>query len=342
MNLLFKKFFISLLVVSFVFCSCSKNEKAEDENRDGTVFSDEIDESENKSEYFSEKVTGVIYVNKAGLYTETEDGKMKWAAEASLGDEPVYLGEKKEALRTDGQKRGFFHVMFKDKEYWIQDYSYEPATVPAFISAPEAILYKSDSLTAVTGEIIPQYLPVAVYKDSLQDENSKFVKIAAYSPEFISSWSIKEKFVKRDAVIMDPDSTAAMFLAQVAMESRNDTIRTELFQNAIEMGTGFTDDIAALKELAEIIIREENFMKNLSPEKINVKVSVNKETELLSIPQSGEARILNTLKENSSAVALRKIIIKTQEDDEGEEWFFVQDKQKKGWIKSKELEIKDK
>lgn len=335
-----KKFFIAVFAVSFIFFACSKNdEKAPEENMNEGTNSG----MENTSEIFSEETTGVIYVHKTGLYTETEEGKMKWAAEASLGDEPVYLGEKKEAVRTDGQKRTFFHINFKGKEYWVQDYSYEPATVPAFISASDAVLYKSDSLTAVTDEIIPQYLPVAVYKDSLEDENSKFVKIAAYSSEFISSWSLKEKFVKRDAVMMEPVNTAAMLLANVAMESRNDTIRTELFQNAIEMGSDFTDDIAALKELTEIIIYEENFMKDFSPEKINVKVSVNKETELLSIPVRGESRVLSTFKEKSSAVALRKVIVKNKtSSDEDEQWFFVQDKQKKGWVMAKELEIKDK
>ena len=277
--------------------------------------------------------TGVIYANGTGLYTETDEGKMKWTAEAALGDIAVYLGEKKEAARTDGQTRSFFHIQLNDKDYWVQDYSFEPDTVPAFISTADTVLYKSESLAAMTDEIVPQYLIVAVYKKSLENANNRFLEIAAYSSEFVTTWSVKEKFVKRENVETNKTSVDAMILAQVAMESKNDTIRAELFQNAIEMGSSYSDVIADLQSLAEIMIKEENFLKNISAEKINEKVTVAEDIDLLSIPDEDNARIVNMLKADSSAVATRKYVGQNASGEE-REWLYIQSKQKKGWVQA--------
>ena len=315
-----KNIFVVIFAVAFVFSSCTKKEKEAE--------SDAAAEKESALE-----MRGVVYVPKTGLYVENDEGKMKWAAEASLGDLPYYLGEKKEAQRTDGQKRTFFHVELNGNQYWIQDYSYEPATTPGFIAAEDVVLYKSASLTAASDEIIPQYLPVAVYNDHAKDPGSKFVKIAAYSSEFYTTWTIKEQFVKRDAVEMREENITAMYLAVVASESRNDTIRAELFQNAIEMNSGYSSEIADLQNLTEIIVKEELFMKTVAPEKINEKVLIETDLYLKSIPCRRSARVLCTLKEGSSATATRKLVCSDPEDDDSEaEWLYIQSKQKKGWV----------
>lgn len=333
----FKKYFILLFVFISVISACSKKEsqstdiKTPEEPRNVTDNSESPLENDVMPTAGS---SGVIYVNKAGLYTETDDGKMKWTAEASLGDIATYLGEKKEAVRTDGQKRTFFHVTLNDKVYWVQDYSYEPDTVPAFISKQDVILYKSESLAAMTDEFIPRYTIVAVYKDSLEKTNDKFIKIAAYSPELIASWLVKEKYVKRDAVETSAESVEAMILAQVAMESKNDTIRTELFQNAIEIDSPYRDSIAFLQSLAEILIQEENFMKELSTEKINEKVTALEDINLLSIPDINAARTVNILKAGSTATASRKYLKNAESSESEEEWLYIQNKQKKGWVQA--------
>lgn len=311
--------------------ACAKTQKVEAAGDDPHMAADTGAVSAEKTETAATS-TGVIYVNNAGLYTETEDGKMKWVAEASLGDIALYLGEKKEAVRTDGQKRTFFHVRLNDKVYWVQEYSYEPDTVPAFISGQDVILYKSESLAAMTDEFIPRYTIIAVYKDSLEKTADKFIKIAAYSPELITSWSIKEKYVKRDTVETDTASVEAMILAQVAMESRNDTIRTELFQNAIELGSSYSDEIAILQALAESIVQEENMMKGIAPEKINETVTALDDLTTVSIPDSQNARPLSMLKAGSTATATRKYFKKDENSESEEEWLYIQQKQKKGWV----------
>ena len=298
--------------------ACAKTQKVEAAGDDPHMAADTGAVSAEKTETAATS-TGVIYVNNAGLYTETEDGKM-------------YLGEKKEAVRTDGQKRTFFHVRLNDKAYWVQEYSYEPDTVPAFISGQDVILYKSESLAAMTDEFIPRYTIIAVYKDSLEKTADKFIKIAAYSPELITSWSIKEKYVKRDTVETDTASVEAMILAQVAMESRNDTIRTELFQNAIELGSSYSDEIAILQALAESIVQEENMMKGIAPEKINETVTALDDLTTVSIPDSQNARPLSMLKAGSTATATRKYFKKDENSESEEEWLYIQQKQKKGWV----------
>ncbi len=335
------KFFTKLLVVCMAvflcFSSCSKDKTEEpvatgepmeiEEGKDDTGADAKSGDAYVKGE------EGVIYVNKASLYTETDDGQMKWAAEASIGDIAVYLGEKKEAKRTDGQKRMFFHIQLKEKEFWIQDYCYEPGTVPAFIAGDETILYKSDSLTAASDEIIPKYFFVAVYKDSINTGHYKFVKIACYCPELVYSWVVKEKFVKAELVEFDKTSIEAMLLATVAMESKNETIRNELFQNAIELNSKYSDDIAGLQNLAAVMEIENEFLNKIKIEKIKEKFTASQDIELLSIPSLNESRVLASVKADTALTASKKASI-TSDDGETEDWYFVQNKQSKGWIQS--------
>ena len=325
--------------------SCAKNGGQSTENSPSggtqeTVQSDVKQESASGSENTA-GVSGVIYVNNAGLYTENDEGKMKWAAEAALGDKALYLGEKKEAVRTDGQKRTFFHIELNGQAYWIQDYSYEPDTVAAFISGQDVVLYKSESLAAMTDEFIPRYAIVAVYNDSLEKADSKFIKIAAYNSELVTSWSIKDKYVKRDAVETDEMSVSAMILAQVAMESKNDTIRGELFQNAVEIGSPYSDTIAVLQSLSEIMIKEDNFMKELTTEKINEKVTAIDDINLLSIPDENASRTVNMLKAGTAATATRKYVKQNADSENAVEWLYIQNKQKKGWVQVDSVKIQN-
>ena len=325
--------------------SCAKNggQSTENSPSGGTqeaVLSDVKQESASGSENTA-GVSGVIYVNNAGLYTENDEGKMKWAAEAALGDKALYLGEKKEAVRTDGQKRTFFHIELNGQAYWIQDYSYEPDTVAAFISGQDVVLYKSESLAAMTDEFIPRYAIVAVYNDSLEKADSKFIKIAAYNSELVTSWSIKDKYVKRDAVETDDMSVSAMILAQVAMESKNDTIRGELFQNAVEIGSPYSDTIAVLQSLSEIMIKEDNFMKELTTEKINEKVTAIDDINLLSIPDENASRTVNMLKAGTAATATRKYVKQNADSENAVEWLYIQNKQKKGWVQVDSVKIQN-
>ncbi len=325
--------------------SCAKNGGQSTENSPSggtqeTVQSDVKQESASGSENTA-GVSGVIYVNNAGLYTENDEGKMKWAAEAVLGDKALYLGEKKEAVRTDGQKRTFFHIELNGQAYWIQDYSYEPDTVAAFISGQDVVLYKSESLAAMTDEFIPRYAIVAVYNDSLEKADSKFIKIAAYNSELVTSWSIKDKYVKRDAVETDDMSVSAMILAQVAMESKNDTIRGELFQNAVEIGSPYSDTIAVLQSLSEIMIKEDNFMKELTTEKINEKVTAIDDINLLSIPDENASRTVNMLKAGTAATATRKYVKQNADSENAVEWLYIQNKQKKGWVQVDSVKIQN-
>lgn len=335
-----RKFVLLLCVSLLAFASCTKEDVTSKSEPAMPEAMDSMEKDTPKESMGEVNADGVIYVHRAGLYTETDDGKMKWAAEASLGDVAIYLGEKKEAQRTDGQKRLFFHISLKEKEYWIQDYCYEPNTVAGFISAADTVLYKSDSLTAVTDEIIPQYFIVAVYKDSLNSSNQKFVKIAAYCPELVTSWIVKEKYAKRDTVEFQKENVAAMVLAQIAMETQSETSRAELFQNAIEMNSHYSDDIAILQNLAQVMDTEAAFLKKLEAEKTDKKFTAKEDIDLLSIPSSeGEPRVLASVKADTILHASKKVVI-VDGDGSQTEWYYVQNKQKKGWVQASYLEEK--
>ncbi len=342
MNKFFRKAVIVFLCVSlaFIFSSCEKkgeNKESNVVNNENSTTtannqSKESGEDNQEEELDIEPVEGVIYAHQASIYTETDEGKMKWAGETALGDIATYLGEKKKAKRTDNKERTFFHIMLNEKEYWIQDYCYEPNTVLAFISGNNTVIYKSESLTAATDEFIPKYFMVAVYKDSLNSSNKKFVKIAAYCPELYRSWVVKEKFVKRDFVELGTNNVEAMVLAQIAMDSDNETIREELFQNAIEIDTKYSEEIAELQNLAKVKDDEAKFLKNLETEKINKKLIVLNDSSLYSIPNETQARENAIVKEDDILNASR--MISFDEDGVDVTWFYVQIKQKKGWIKN--------
>lgn len=92
--------------------SCAKNGGQSTENSPSggtqeTVQSDVKQESASGSENTA-GVSGVIYVNNAGLYTENDEGKMKWAAEAALGDKALYLGEKKRSRKNRRSEADIF------------------------------------------------------------------------------------------------------------------------------------------------------------------------------------------------------------------------------------------
>ena len=335
-----RKFVLLLCVSLLAFASCTKEDATSKSEPAKSEAMDSMEKDSPKESMAEVNADGVIYVHRAPLYTETDDGKMKWAAEASLGDVAMYLGEKKEAQRTDGQKRVFFHISLKEKEYWIQDYCYEPNTVAGFISSVDTVLYKSDSLTAVTDEIIPQYFIVAVYKDSLNSSNQKFVKIAAYCPELAISWIVKEKYAKRDTVEFQKENVAAMVIAQIAMQTQSETSRAELFQNAIEMNSHYSDDIAILQNLAQVMDTEAAFLKKLEAEKVEKKFTAKEDVELLSIPSSeGEPRVLASVKADTILHASKKVVT-VDGDGSQTEWYYVQNKQKKGWIQASYLEEK--
>lgn len=324
MNVNLKKMLAALFTVLFLLSSCAK--------KNGDAASQATGEAA-----AVETVTGVIYANKAALYVEDEQGKMKWSAEAVLGDIAAYLGEKKEAVRTDGQKRTFYHINLNEKEYWIQDYCYEPNTFPAFIARPDTVLYKSENTLGVTDEIIPQFFVVAVYNDKTFQGDGLFVRIAAYCPELASS-IVKDKFVKRDNIETDGQDVRAMMIAQVATEVRNDIIRAELFKNAAAFTDNYADEIEEIRTLTETVIEEENYLKTLTIEKVSKTVTLSNDADLLSVPKTDSyyARTVASLKNGTSATALQKT---TLTDDEGNEidWYYIKNKQQKGWTASYNL-----
>ena len=330
----------------FFVLSCSKTEEITDSVSDTNVevavdSSINLEEAETTTSLFRDDITGVIYVNDVSLYVENEDGKMKWARSCPIGEKALYLGEKKEATRTDGQKRTFYNISYDNTDYWIQDYCYEPDTSLGFIVSENTLLYKDDSLAAATSEVLPQFFIVAVYNDSLKS-SSKFVKIATYNTDLTSSWVVKDKYVKREAVEVSELDVQAMLLANVAAETKNEVVRKELFTNAMEMGSKYTDDIALLGELTERKILENEYLSGLKTETVKQKITLDKETEVFSIPKDSqindqakpsglEPRLLGTLKANTSVTATKRLVIDAIENTLVV-CYYVESGQYKGWI----------
>ena len=137
-----------------------------------------------------------------------------------------------------------------------------------------------------------------------------------------------------------------MVLAQIAMETQSETSRAELFQNAIEMDSRYSDDIAILQNLAQVLDAEAAFLKKLVTEKIDKKFTAKEDIDLLSIPSSeSEPRVLASVKADTILYASKKVVfvnIVGGNDDSSPqtEWYYVQNKQKKGWVQASYLEEK--
>ncbi len=75
-------------------------------------------------------------------------------------------------------------------------------------------------------------------------------------------------------------------------------------------------------------------MKGLTVEKISEKVTAIEDINLLSIPDEDSARTVNMLKAGTSATATRKYIKQDGDSESGVEWLYIQNKQKKGWVRA--------
>ena len=130
------------------------------------------------------------------------------------------------------------------------------------------------------------------------------------------------------------------------LETQSETSRAELFQNAIEMDSRYSDDIAILQNLAQVLDAEAAFLKKLVTEKIDKKFTAKEDIDLLSIPSSeSEPRVLASVKADTILYASKKVVfvnIVGGNDDSSPqtEWYYVQNKQKKGWVQASYLEEK--
>ena len=106
------------------------------------------------------------------------------------------------------------------------------------------------------------------------------------------------------------------------------------------MDSRYSDDIAILQNLAQVLDAEAAFLKKLVTEKIDKKFTAKEDIDLLSIPSSeGEPRVLASVKADTILHASKKVVI-ADGDASQTEWYYVQNKQKKGWIQVSYLEEK--
>jgi hypothetical protein len=199
--------------------------------------------------------SGVVLLNGTGLYTEQDDGKMKYTTSANAGEtlELVLIQkedsrkksvEMKNAARTDGQTRDFIHVIKNKKDLWIQTALFAPNTKPVVIISNDAVMYKDADISGVLGTTYPQYL-VAAAGESKND----FVRMYAYIEGVISANS-SDRYVKEECISYNTDDVKAMQLLTAARTTKNDTAKKELLKNAIELNSSFNDMIKAEYETA--------------------------------------------------------------------------------------------
>jgi Bacterial SH3 domain. len=185
-----------------------------------------------------------VLLNGTGLYTQQDDGKMKYTESADAGEilELVLVKndekkaksvEVKTAERTDGQKRDFIHVMKGSKDVWVQTALFAPNTRPVVITSDEAVMYKSADISGVLGDTYPQYLIAAA-----GESQNGFVQIYAYIEGSLSAGS-PARFVKENCVSYDLTDVKAMQLLNAARIAKNDTAKKELLHNALSLNSSF-------------------------------------------------------------------------------------------------------
>lgn len=192
--------------------------------------------------------SGVVLLNGTGLYTEQDDGKMKYSASANAGETLELVltqkeGDKqksvdtKSAVRTDGQTRDFIHVLKDKKDLWIQTALFAPNAKPVVIISNDAVMYKNADISGVLGNTYPQYLVAAA-----GESKNGFVRIYAYIEGVISANSA-ERYVKEDCISYNIDDVKAMQLLTAARTTKNDTAKKELLKNALALNSSFNDMI---------------------------------------------------------------------------------------------------
>jgi len=242
-KLYFKEFYMSKLksvgiLVAALCClvSCNKNAKTTEPAPDALSTTPNGERQ------------GVVLLNGTGLYVEQEDGKMKYASSANAGDvynlilvKPEGAKEKvcetKEAERVSpAGKRNFYHISKEDKEFWVQDALFAPDTVPAIITATDAVMYTKPDISSVVsdGSIFPQYQIVGV-----GDSEKGFTATYAYIEKTISATSLR--YVKGDCYTTSSDDIKAYQMYTSAINAKNNTVEKTLLQNALELHSSFDD-----------------------------------------------------------------------------------------------------
>ncbi|MDR2898609.1 MAG: hypothetical protein LBU99_07300 [Spirochaetaceae bacterium] len=215
------------------------------------------------------EVTAVVLYDTAAKWKENEQDQMSFSKSSEVGElvsvfmlpnpanPEVLIPEKKEAVRlSDNEKREFYHIKEEGQDYWIQDLFLGVDAVPGIISGDTAFLYTKPDVGAISSKALklPQFSFAAVHT---AESTPDFVCISAYVTEFANK-SVEKQYIKRDMVTADTLDLRVFRLYQVAENSKNDTVKRELLNDARSLGSSFNYLVVeALNKLNPVAVSDD-------------------------------------------------------------------------------------
>jgi hypothetical protein len=153
-------------------------------------------------------------------------------------DPAILVPEKKTAVRlSDNEERQFYHIRAEGQDYWIQDLFLAVDAIPGIIFADNTFLYTEPDISAISSNALklPLYALVGVH---MAESTPDFICVSAYVTDF-SSTVVDKQFIKRDTVTSDSLDLRVFRLYRVAEASSNETVKRELLNDAMSLGSSF-------------------------------------------------------------------------------------------------------
>lgn len=186
--------------------------------------------NKNQKENFE---SAVLIYQDGSLWTENEDGTMKWATTLTNGTGlKVYPGSSKMAAREGkNDESEFVKVKFDNKDYWIQTVLIAQNSTENVI-LEDTLLYQNPDIAAVTSISVPALTIVAVSNDEVasEDPSFKFKKIS-----YRTDKTYRSVYVKREVLSNDKDDVTVLRMLNKLNSTKNETVKEEVFNNALQL-----------------------------------------------------------------------------------------------------------
>ena len=177
--------------------------------------------------------SAVLIYQDGSLWTENEDGSMKWSTTLSNGTGlKVYPDSSKMAAREGkNDETEFVKVRFDNKDYWIQTALIAQNAVESVV-LEDTLVYQNPDIAAVTNISVPALTIVAVSNDEViaEDPSFKFKKIS-----YRTDKTYRSVYVKQNVLSNDKEDVLVLRMLNKLKSTKNETVKEEVFNNALQL-----------------------------------------------------------------------------------------------------------
>ena len=175
-------------------------------------------------------VPGVLIYEEGSLWTENENGTMRWNCNIAQGTSlNLYPESEKMAVRdgTTGETE-FVKLCFNNSDYWIQTAIIAKNCKPALV-LDDTVVYSTPELTGVSSVKVPANTIVAVDESYTTpiDSEIDFKKVT-----FRTDKNYRSCYIKSDSISGNNDDVTLIRILNKFKVLKNDEVKKEMLINA--------------------------------------------------------------------------------------------------------------